>query len=120
MPRRPVPPLIEPRFRLRQGGRLTFGPGKADLLEKIALAGSIAKAARAMNMSYMRAWTLVKSMESEFSEPLVQKLRGGHRRGGAELTDAGKKMLLLYRRLERDTRPLIRKAQKQLGSLLRK
>jgi molybdate transport system regulatory protein len=99
---------------------LTFGPGKADLLEKIALTGSIAKAARAMNMSYMRAWTLVKSMDSEFSEPLVQKLRGGHHRGGAVLTDAGKEMLRLYRRLERGTRPLIRRAQKQLAPLLRR
>ncbi len=98
---------------------MAFGPGKADLLEKIASTGSIAKAARAMNMSYMRAWTLVKSMESGFSEPLVQKLRGGHRRGGAELTAAGKKMLRLYRQLERETRPLIRKAQRQLGPLLR-
>jgi molybdate transport system regulatory protein len=99
---------------------LTFGPGKADLLEKIALTGSIAQAARAMNMSYMRAWTLVKSMESEFSEPLVQKLRGGHRRGGAELTSAGRKILRLYRQLEHDTLPLIRRTQKRLGSLLRK
>ena len=33
-----------------------FGPGKADLLENIAAAGSISKAAKAMDMSYSRAW----------------------------------------------------------------
>lgn len=36
-----------------------LGPGKADLLDAIARTGSISKAAKAMGMSYSRAWTLV-------------------------------------------------------------
>jgi molybdate transport system regulatory protein len=77
-----------------------FGPGKAELLEHIAKTGSITQAAKAMGMSYMRAWSLVKSLERGFAEPLVLKLRGGHTRGGAELSQTGREVLRLYRELE--------------------
>lgn len=39
-----------------------MGPGKADLLDAIAAQGSISAAAKAMGMSYRRAWMLVDTM----------------------------------------------------------
>jgi molybdate transport system regulatory protein len=45
---------------LDSGARI--GPGKAALLESIRSTGSIAAAARAMEMDYKRAWLLIDSL----------------------------------------------------------
>ena len=46
-----------------------MGPGKAELIERIAQTGSISAAAREMGMSYRRAWQLVESLNRTFREP---------------------------------------------------
>jgi molybdate transport system regulatory protein len=91
---------VEPRFRLRCRGNIAMGPGKAELLEQVAASGSIAEAAAQLGMSYMRAWTLIKTMQQCFKKPLVKVARGGAGRGGAELTETGRKVLALYREME--------------------
>ena len=73
-----------------------FGPGKAELLRGIRDTGSIAAAGRQMNMSYKRAWMLVEEMNAAFVTPLVSSTRGGPGGGGAQLTEAGAAVLLLY------------------------
>jgi len=73
-----------------------LGPGKAELLEHIRETGSIAAAGRRMDMSYKRAWSLVEEMNAAFQEPLVASTRGGPGGGGAQLTDAGARVLALY------------------------
>ena len=109
---------IQPRFRFNCGRRLGFGPGKAELLEHLERTSSITEAAKAMGMSYMRAWSLVKSMERGFAEPLVTRLRGGNTRGGAKLTATGREVLRLYRELESVTEDAIRPTRKKLLALL--
>lgn len=81
-------------------GERAFGPGKAELLEKIATEGSISKAAKAMDMSYSRAWQLVDTMNTHFRKPLVESSTGGKRGGGAVLTRHGEEVLALFRRME--------------------
>jgi molybdate transport system regulatory protein len=76
-----------------------IGPGKAQLLGGIRETGSIAAAGRQMQMSYKRAWSLVEEMNSAFAEPLVASARGGPGGGGAVLTEAGVKVLGLYREI---------------------
>lgn len=92
----------DPRLSLRlhfQSG-LTFGRGKADLLQAIAEHGSISAAGRALGMSYRRAWALVDDMNTHFDAPLVDSNRGGVRGGGAALTERGRAVLADYRALE--------------------
>jgi len=112
--------LIEPRLRITCGRRMAFGPGKATLLEQIDKTGSIAEAAKAMAMSYMRAWTLVKSMNRSFLKPLVETVRGGRKRGGAKLTLAGRQTLRLYREMESRTLRASKASQQKLARLLLK
>ena len=88
------------RLRLVFGGDAMLGPGKADLLQLIGETGSIAAAGRRMGMSYRRAWGLVEELNATFREPLVARARGGAGGGGAELTEDGRIVLDLYRRLE--------------------
>ena len=88
------------KLRLLHDDDVAFGPGKADLLEAIAAAGSISAAARNMGMSYRRAWLLVDVMNRCFREPLVQSAAGGSHGGGAQLTDTGAAVLAQFRLME--------------------
>ncbi len=78
-----------------------MGPGKADLLDAVERTGSIRAAAEDLGMSYMRAWTLIRTMNATFRSPLVEKERGGPAKGGAHLTPRGRKVLELYRKMEK-------------------
>ena len=91
---------MRPRLRVERGKEIALGPGKAELLRHIAATGSIAEAAARMEMSYMRAWKLVKTMEACFRQPLVDARRGGSARGGATLTKAGTEVLKLYHEMD--------------------
>jgi len=120
MPRaRSQPAELQARFRIIRGSEIAFGPGKADLLERIAETGSIAQAAKRLEMSYMRAWSLVETMNASFREPLVEKVRGGQQRGGARLTAAGKRVLELYRQLGARSRDAVRTEWEAIQGLLR-
>lgn len=92
---------IKPRIRIvLDDGTIALGPGKADLLDAIGRTGSIRGAAEELGMSYMRAWTLVRTMNAAFRSPLVEKERGGSGHGRAELTARGREVLELYRTME--------------------
>jgi molybdate transport system regulatory protein len=77
-------------------GRGQIGPGKVRLLRGIAEHRSIAAAARAMKMSYRRAWLLVDQMNKTFGRPVVATRTGGSARGGAELTPLGEEIVARY------------------------
>jgi len=77
-----------------EGPEGTFlGYGRVVLLEKIREHGSISAAARAMEMSYLRAWKLVDSMNRQSLKPVVTKTTGGHGGGGAVVTETGERAI---------------------------
>jgi len=94
---------LRPRLRIQCGSKIAFGPGKAELLEHIAETGSIGEAAKRMDMSYMRAWSLVQAMNNCFTQPVVTAIRGGNKRGGADLTATGQQVLVAYWRMEENS-----------------
>lgn len=96
---RPVPEI---RFRLRivLGDDIAIGPGKVDLLEAIGANGSITAAARALGMSYRRAWLLVDTMNRCFETPVATTEAGGVSGGGTRLTAAGAEVVRRYRSIE--------------------
>ncbi len=85
--------------RLMYGDEIAIGPGKADLLDTIDRERSISGAARAMGMSYRRAWLLVDTMNRCWADRLVETVPGGGQGAGASLTDTGRRVLELYRAL---------------------
>jgi molybdate transport system regulatory protein len=80
--------------------RPAIGPGKAELIECIAATGSISAAARAMGMSYRRAWQLVEALNRDYRERVVSTAAGGARGGGALITPFGLRVLAEYRAME--------------------
>ena len=87
---------IELNIRLDLPGSGRIGPGKIELLRQIREHRSISAAARAMDMSYRRAWLLVQDLNEVFAEPIVAKWLGGTSRGGAKLTAAGERLVASY------------------------
>ena len=77
-----------------------MGPGKAELVERIAETGSISAAARGLGMSYRRAWQLVEALNRDFREPVVLTAIGGKRGGGAQVTPFGAEVVAAFRKME--------------------
>lgn len=88
------------RLRIRRGADIVIGPGKVDLLEAIAATGSISAAARALDMSYRRAWLLVDEMNRGLREPVIEAKTGGAHGGGAVLTATAHDIIRRYRNIE--------------------
>ena len=95
------------RYSVRLGIRLfspsgekCFGPGIAELMERIERSGSIRKAAGEMGMAYSRAWSVVNECEKALGFELIARAVGGHAGGGSHLTERGAKTLKAFRTLE--------------------
>jgi molybdate transport system regulatory protein len=77
-----------------------IGHGRIQLLELIGRHGSIAQAAKAMKMSYKRAWYLMDEFSAMFSVPLIERHHGGRGGGSTKLTPFGAELVRHYREME--------------------
>jgi len=105
------------RIDLENGNRI--GPGKIALLEAIRSTGSISAAARALRMSYRRAWLLVEEVNHALREPAVAAETGGRSGGGAIVTPAGERLVGLYRTIESHARSAAGGEFRAIGRLVR-
>ena len=80
---------IKGRLWIEREGEIFLSWGRVVLLEQIRETGSIAAAARALEMAYSHAWTLVANMNRLSGEELVARTFGGRNGGKAWLTPAG-------------------------------
>lgn len=93
-------------IRLDFSGTCSIGPGKIGLLEGIERTGSLSAAARALGMSYRRAWLLLHSTNEAFQQPVVALSVGGKDGGGTRLTDFGRQLVADYRAFEAEVEAL--------------
>lgn len=82
--------------KIDYGDHVRIGPGKVQLLRLIREKNSISAAARAMDMSYRRAWLLVEETNKIFGQPVISTHVGGKGHGGAQLTVLGEKIISSY------------------------
>jgi molybdate transport system regulatory protein len=71
-------------------------------LEAIGEHGSITAAAKAVGLSYKGAWDAVDAMNNQACTALVSRSVGGSQGGGTQLTEYGKRVIQLVRRIERE------------------
>jgi molybdate transport system regulatory protein len=93
-----------------------IGPGKIALLEAIQAEGSILAAARHFGMSHRHAWLLVREINQTLRKPVVATTRA--RRGGAELTPVGERIVKIYRRIEGPAYTSTRQGLRAIARLL--
>ena len=112
-----LPPIF---LRVKLTKDVNLGPGKAALLEHVAETGSISAAARAMKMSYRRAWLLIDELNTCFREPIVETAKGGKGGGGsAVLTPMGVQVMKRFRAMEAKSTKAIKADLEALADHLR-
>ena len=99
-PRESAASVVIVRPRLQLGDTAAIGPGKVELLRAIGERQSISAAAKAMGLTYKRAWLLVNTLNQGLREPVVETAKGGKGGGGAQLTDYGISLIRCYDALE--------------------
>ena len=73
-----------------------FGPGVATLLHLIDENGSIQSACAVMEMSYSKAWKILKRAEKELGFALLDSRNGGLKGGESTLTEEARNFLTRY------------------------
>jgi molybdate transport system regulatory protein len=116
--RKAGPEALRPQLRISFKKSIAMGPGKADLLDAIDETGSISAAARALGMSYRRAWLLVETMNECFKSPLVATATGGEHGGGAVVTDLGHDVIRRYRAMEKKAAASVAREMAHFAALL--
>ncbi len=87
-----------------------FGPGVAELLERVGEQRSLRQAAAGMGMSYSKAWSIVKNAEAGLDMKLLTSCTGGAGGGGACLTAEAQKLLADYRAFEGECKRAVAEA----------
>lgn len=108
------------KLRVKVCAFADIGPGKVDLLEAVGRCGSITAAAKDQGMSYRRAWLLIDEMNQVFRGPVVGTATGGVAGGGAQLTDAGRQIIEIYRDIQQRAESAVRAPLRRLEKLVDK
>jgi len=86
---------VRTKVWLTENGKSLIGKGKASLLKAIDEEKSLNRACKKINISYKRAWLMLKKIEESAGKPVVISVRGGNEQG-TFLTDYAKDMLAEY------------------------
>jgi molybdate transport system regulatory protein len=105
---------IQGRLWITKQDHSFIGRGRVELLEKIAQYGSIAKAAKAMKMSYKAAWDAVDAMNNLAQESLVICSSGGKGGGGTQVTKYGHQLIATFRAIEAEHQQFLEQLSQQL------
>lgn len=95
-------------------GELLFGKGKTEVLEVIAEAGSISKAAEILGMNYKKCWTHLQILAKNLDEELVNTKQGGGDNAGTTLNPRAYELINAYKQLQRDIEDFANKRFKEL------
>ncbi|MCW8859032.1 MAG: TOBE domain-containing protein [Deltaproteobacteria bacterium] len=94
-----------------------LGDKRICLLEQIDVQGSLTTAAKAAGLSYKAAWDALNAMNNLADHPLTVAATGGSGGGGTCLTEEGKKVVKLFRTLEREHLNSLAKLEESLGNV---
>ena len=95
------------RLWIEIGGERFFGPGPVQLLEYIEETGSINQAAKKMEMSYKKAWSIINNLNTSALRPLVLTATGGQKGGGSTISPEAKALITYYHDLHQRFRQFL-------------
>jgi molybdate transport system regulatory protein len=89
--------IFQMRYKLwlERDGKV-FGKGPLMLLQGVKEHGSLSEAARGMDMSYNKAYNLIKDIEGRLGSRLITSKSGGEQGGGSILTEEAEKLIAAY------------------------
>lgn len=94
---------------LERDGKVLFGQGRRELLRAIAETGSLAGAAKKLDMSYRAAWGRLRASEDRMGIRLLENAGQGRR--SATLTPAAMALLEWYEELQAKAEEFMRQAR---------
>ena len=94
---------------LVENGDGFFGPGVRDLLLNIDSERSVKAASEKMQISYSKAWKIIRNVEKAMGQEAVIRVHGGTDGGSANLSDACRALLEQYMEFEKKCRIADRK-----------
>ena len=68
---------IKSRIWIETNGEILLGEGRVALLKAIHETGSLSKAAKSLNMSYKKAWSLIDAVNKRAEQPVTSPRIGG-------------------------------------------
>lgn len=80
-----------------------FGPGVSTLMKLVKETSSLSAACKEMNMSYSKAWKIIRNAENDLGFQLMEGTRGGESGGGTVLTENGEEFLNRYLQFQEET-----------------
>ena len=80
-----------------------FGKGTVMLLEEIENCGNVRTACENCGFSYSKGWTILRRCEGGLGYKIVDRSQGGRSGGKAEVTEAGRKLMEIYKTLMEET-----------------
>jgi len=113
----PHTPGLRMKLWVEINGENAFGYGSAALLRGVLDHGSLAGAAKHLNMSYRAAWGRIQKIETRLGRPMLEK-RGGNK-AGYTLTEHGLAFLNAYEAMDHAVRTVAQQAfGEQFSNLL--
>ena len=86
-----------------------FGEGPYELLKRVEKTNSLNEAAHQMDMSYSKAWCLIRTLEERLGFILLERKVGGISGGGSQLTPEAKNLMKHYGRFHKDVEETLEK-----------
>jgi molybdate transport system regulatory protein len=108
---------IKSRIWIESENNVLLGEGRVQLLKAINETGSLSKAAKSINISYKKAWGLLDSINKSAKKPVTINSVGGKGGGGAELTDYGKALILVFEDINKNCWEFLDKQLEKIDNL---
>jgi molybdate transport system regulatory protein len=100
---------LQYKLWLEKDGKVLFGQGRRELLRAIVETGSLAGAAKKLDMSYRAAWGRLRASEERLGIRLLENAGQGRR--AATLTPAALALLDWYEQLQARAEEFMREAR---------
>ncbi len=109
-------------YLLNDNGDKFMGIGVLWLLEAIAESASLRQAAKKMNLSYSKAYSMLSQLEKSLKREVVQRKKGGQLREGLELTPFAFEFMALYKdfheNIKKETKKVFGEFESSLNALM--
>ncbi len=109
---------LKMKIWLEDDEHVLFGDGRLQLLKAVAETGSLAGAARELNMSYRAAWGRIKASEERMGCALVERSDAGRR--AVQLTPLAESIIRQFETLREDAEKYLSEAGLPMVSLMQK
>ncbi|WP_299682213.1 winged helix-turn-helix domain-containing protein [uncultured Tenacibaculum sp.] len=93
---------IKSRIWIEVDDRVFLGEGRIQLLKAIDEVGSLSKAAKALQLSYKKAWHLLNSMNTSGKQHITTNSIGGKGGGGTQLTEYGRDLIKIFDQINKN------------------